>query len=620
VRGAARSNRNVSLRASLGQPQANGPRILYAVTVPLTAAAFLVGQFKALINRGHELHLLTSPEPNEAITQIQAAINVPMQLVSMRREMSPLADLVSLGHIWLALRRVRPMISNVGTPKAALLVGLVAALQRVPLRIYTMHGLRYETVAGTRRQVLKAVEQLTCMLAHHVVAVSPSLRARAINEGLVNAERISVLGHGSISGVAVAPTIDQSALSVLRASLGLTDQTVVIGYVGRLVKDKGIVELMVAFLAVLTHFPDTRLLLVGGHDHTDAIDSELYRQIEDHPQIISVGHVHDVTPYYALMSLFVLPTYREGFPMVTLEAAASGLPVVTTDATGAVDAVVPGVTGLRVPVADAEALSAAFERLLADEHLRAEYGRQGQRWVRENFSPDTVESSWVALYKELWERTLRRRRYRWKRVIDVIGAGGGLLALCLPLIILALVVRVKLGSPILFTQIRPGLDAVPFKMYKFRTMTDTRNVHGNLLPDAERLTSLGKFLRATSLDELPELFNVLRGEMSLVGPRPLLVEYLPLYTARQSRRHELRPGVTGWAQVNGRNAISWEEKFDLDVWYIEHVSLILDLAILLRTFKKVVHREGISAAGEATMARFTGRHSSEKMLDGIVVQ
>ena len=193
-----------------------------------------------------------------------------------------------------------------------------------------------------------------------------------------------------------------------------------------------------------------------------------------------------------------------------------------------------------------------------------------------------------------------------KRLFDLLASAMGLLLLAVPLALLAWQVRRKLGSPVLFTQVRPGLRGKPFRMVKFRTMTDARDASGALLPDAQRLTDFGRFLRASSLDELPELWNVLRGEMSLVGPRPLLMQYLPLYSPEQARRHEVRPGITGWAQVNGRNAISWADKFALDVWYVDHRSLWLDVRILWMTVRKVVVRDGISAAGEATMPRFEG--------------
>lgn len=179
---------------------------------------------------------------------------------------------------------------------------------------------------------------------------------------------------------------------------------------------------------------------------------------------------------------------------------------------------------------------------------------------------------------------------------------------------ISLVILRKLGFPFFFTQVRPGLHGKSFRMVKFRTMTDEHDASGALLSDAQRLTPFGRFLRASSLDELPELWNVLRGEMSLVGPRPLLMEYLPLYSAEQARRHEVRPGITGWAQVNGRNAISWEDKFQLDVWYVDNRSLWLDIKILWLTVRKVLVRDGISAAGEATMPRFTGSNTQQKQL------
>lgn len=193
-----------------------------------------------------------------------------------------------------------------------------------------------------------------------------------------------------------------------------------------------------------------------------------------------------------------------------------------------------------------------------------------------------------------------------KRLFDILGAVFGLLILLPIIVTLAWQVRRKLGSPVLFRQTRPGLHGKPFQLIKFRTMRNAIGLDGRPLHDSERMTSFGSFLRSASLDELPELWNVLKGDMSLVGPRPLLMEYLPLYSLEQARRHEVRPGVTGWAQVNGRNALSWEEKFRLDVWYVDNHSFWLDLKILALTVKKVFVREGISAAGEVTMTYFTG--------------
>jgi len=193
-----------------------------------------------------------------------------------------------------------------------------------------------------------------------------------------------------------------------------------------------------------------------------------------------------------------------------------------------------------------------------------------------------------------------------KRVLDILGATTAIILFFPIMVLVAISVRLTIGSPVLFRQVRPGLHGKPFVMYKFRTMTDDRDEEGRLLPDEKRLTPFGAWLRAWSLDELPEFFNVLKGDMSLVGPRPLLMEYLDRYTPEQFRRHEVKPGITGWAQVNGRNTLTWEEKFKLDVWYVDNWTVWLDLKILLLTALKVLRREGISATDHATMPEFRG--------------
>ncbi len=193
-----------------------------------------------------------------------------------------------------------------------------------------------------------------------------------------------------------------------------------------------------------------------------------------------------------------------------------------------------------------------------------------------------------------------------KRLFDIVASVFALLVLSIPILILIVLVRIKLGAPIFFTQKRPGKDGTPFMMMKFRTMTNAKDAEGNLLPDDQRLPKFGKLLRSTSLDELPELVNVLKGDMSLVGPRPLLMQYLERYTPQQMRRHEVRPGITGWAQVNGRNNVPWEERFTMDVWYVDHHNLFLDIKILWMTVLKVVKRSDVSQEGHATMTEFMG--------------
>lgn len=584
--------------------------ILFAVTSSISLP-FLRGHVRLLAQRGWRAAVSSDaslPGQLERFAREEQAEAVP---VAMHREISPRADLRSLVMMYRTLRQFRPVVTNVGTPKAGLLGGLAAVAARVPVRVYTLHGLRLETASGATRQLLLLTERIALACAHRVVCVSPSLQERVHELGLAPAHKTLVLGEGSVNGVRLPPAVDPGDTERLRQDLGLADGQPVVGFVGRFTRDKGIADLIEAFKQLQTRFPAAALLLIGDYEEGDPVEPQVREAIEGTPGVVRTGFVPNVYPYYPLMTVLALPTRREGFPTVALEAAAFGLPVVTTDATGARDAVRHGVTGWQVAVGDVQALATALVEALIDPLEAQRRGSAGRRRVEAQFRPEDVQRRWAELYDELH----RWRQLSWqhpkKRLFDVVVAGTGLVLLGVPLLMLALVVRWKLGSPVLFSQVRPGLGGQPFTMYKFRTMTDERGPDGELLPDGQRLTTFGRLLRSTSLDELPELFNVLKGDMSLVGPRPLLMEYLPLYTSQQARRHEVRPGVTGWAQVNGRNALSWQERFELDVWYVENRSLSLDLRILWMTILKVLRRDGISAVGEATMSKFTGSTSRD---------
>jgi len=268
--------------------------------------------------------------------------------------------------------------------------------------------------------------------------------------------------------------------------------------------------------------------------------------------------------------------------------------------------------GVRVRSRDRAAMKAAILALHRDPALLAWHKTAARTAAESHYSRrNTVKfAAAVAPFVAAEEATRAERHWFYarcgKRLFDLALTVPGVLTISPLLLALALLVRLKMGSPVLFTQVRPGLGGQPFRMLKFRTMTDERGADGALLPDAERLTRLGRFLRTASLDELPAVLNVLKGEMSLVGPRPLLMRYLDRYTPQQARRHEVKPGITGWAQVKGRNALTWEQKFALDVWYVGHRSLWLDVKILALTFWKVFRREGVSQAGHATMPEFMG--------------
>jgi len=310
----------------------------------------------------------------------------------------------------------------------------------------------------------------------------------------------------------------------------------------------------------------------------------------------------------AAADVLCLPSYREGFGSVVIEAASCGVPAVGSRIYGLVDAIENGRTGFLHPPHDVNALAVLLSRLADDADLRKSLGQAARGRARDDFSVARLTAALVSLYARLLSAPVNRGWYRsfGKRAVDVAVSSFALVLFSPILLVIALLIRATLGAPVLFRQRRPGLNGKPFTLVKFRSMSDRYDDRGGALPDAERLTRLGRFLRTSSLDELPELWNVLRGEMSLVGPRPLLIEYMPLYNSLQARRHEIRPGITGLAQVNGRNGLSWPDRFAFDVEYVDRCSLRLDLAIIGRTVWGVVAARGVTQPGRATVDYFEG--------------
>jgi lipopolysaccharide/colanic/teichoic acid biosynthesis glycosyltransferase/glycosyltransferase involved in cell wall biosynthesis len=584
-------------------------KLLLAVTAPVSWG-FYKGLIGHLRRSGFDPILLSSPGASLQATAKREGVQYVA--VPMEREITPFRDLVSLYRLCRTIRRLRPDIVDANTPKAGLLVGMAACLCCVPCRVYSLHGLRVETARGFKRRLLLCVERIAVACSDKVRCVSPSLRERAINLALVSREKTVVLRKGG-SGVDLDRFLPRNRHSLeterLLLQVGIPAGAPVIGFVGRLVKDKGIRQLVEAFKKLRKTFPELRLLLLGDFEDGDPVEPQIRQYIESTKEIIREGFVVDTAPYYPLMDVLAFPTHREGFGQVSLEAQASGVPVVTTQATGAIDSVIDGLTGFLVPVGDFEALAAAIGKLLADDELRSRIGRAGRDWMERDFRPEEMWDAQTCFYRELLTAGVRKnsktnQKHAWKRTFDFCASLMALVLLSPLFLTVAIIIWLFLGGPILFRQVRPGLDAKSFTLLKFRTMRHARGATGEDLPDAQRLTLLGRLLRSTSLDELPELINVIRGEMSLVGPRPLLSQYLDRYTPEQMRRHQVMPGITGWAQVNGRNALSWDQKFALDLWYVDHQSSVLDLRIIARTVWMVLKREGISQPGHVSMPEF----------------
>jgi glycosyltransferase involved in cell wall biosynthesis len=366
------------------------------------------GQLRFLQQHGFDVTLICSPgEWLEAMGRTQ---NVRIIEVPMAREIAPLRDFVSLWRLWRIMRALRPAVTNVGTPKAGLLGGCAAWLAGVPCRFYTLRGLRFETSRGLKRQLLVIAERMACKFAHRVICVSQSLREKATALQLATPERTLVFGLGSSNGVDAsrfAPTPEGTTRAAeLRSELGIPPHAPVLGFVGRLTRDKGIPELVESFLQLSEQFPDLRLLLLGPSQEEDPLDGKTRRVLDMHPHIIAAGETLDTAPFYAVTDIVVLPSHREGFPNVVLEAYAAGKPVVAARATGTIDAVVDGETGLLFPIGDVAALVRCLQRLLGDKVMATKLGSSGQDLIKREFRQELV---WNALNQEYWQ--LLQTRY-----------------------------------------------------------------------------------------------------------------------------------------------------------------------------------------------------------------
>jgi glycosyltransferase involved in cell wall biosynthesis len=333
----------------------------------------------------------------------------------LEREISPLKDLVSLVRLYRVFRRFRPAIVNAGTPKAGLLGMIAARAANVPVRIYSLHGLRLETSRGFKRFMLAVAERCTSALAHRVICVSESLRRLYVTLGLTTDAKTCVLGEGSVNGLDADTFTPTSQAQTLRANLKIPDGAPVIGFVGRLTRDKGVPELLDAFDQILVSFPRAWLLMLGDFEHGDPIPKSYAKRLCSHPRVVMTGYVSDPPSYYPIMDVLALPSYREGFPTVLLEAAAAQVPIVAFKATGSVDAVSDGVTGTLVPIGDVGSLARALQRYLSDDFLKREHGQAGRERVLRHFRPDLI---WELLYAEYARLLKTRNGVLFQRLVD----------------------------------------------------------------------------------------------------------------------------------------------------------------------------------------------------------
>ena len=509
-------------------------RVCMVVASEMTVRVFLVPHLRAMQSR-YDVTVVVNTA-NRALLK-ELGVTATLAPIRLERGVAAWRDLAALLRLFQLLRAGRFDVVHSMTPKAGLLAMTAARLARVPVRIHTFTGQVWATRQGASRLILRAFDVVIARLATTVLADSPSQREFLIRQGVASPSALTVLAKGSVSGVdATTFKPDPAVRQAVRERLRIPPADVVVLFVGRLTTDKGVLDLASAFLAVANERPDVRLLIVGPDESQlrpriaaiCAAQAERVQFVDftDRPQHIM-----------AASDVLCLPSYREGFGSVIVEAAACGLPAVASRIYGVIDAVEDGRTGLMHSPRDVDGLQEQLRRITTDADLRRSLGQAARRRALADFPVGRLSSALLSLYSELLESERPRGWYvRFgKRVLDTIVATFALVLLAPFFAAIAVLVRLTLGGPVLFRQCRPGLNGIPFTLVKFRSMTDRYDGRGQPLPDEERLTRVGRFLRASSLDELPELWNVLKGDMSLVGPRPLLMEYIPALQRRAGK-------------------------------------------------------------------------------------
>jgi len=584
------------------------PLLVHIATAPEFFHSFFRGQLEFMKNQGFDIGLICSPGESALGSKDWPVRYYP---VPIQRKISPLADIVSIWRIVSIFRSIRPDIVHVHTSKAGLLGMIAACVCAVPVRVFTIHGFRWVTKEGLGRWLIKVSNKVTCSLADRVFCVSKSNLDLGVGSHICNIDKTKIIFSGSINGVDALGRFNPEKRSNhpdIRKKLGIPEKAFVFGFVGRIVRDKGIRELTDAWRAIREEVSDAHLMLVGKVESGDPVPEEVLSILEKDERVHFTGFCPEVAAYYVAMDAFVLPSHREGFPVTPLEAAAMSLPVIGTRIPGCVDAVVHRKTGILIEQGNKVELEHAMRELAGNRTLSQQLGKSGRKFVLKNFQPKPIWQGLAKEYKMLLKLNPSRQTglpLFLKRIMDLIAIIPTLILFLPVMAVVSVVVWGSMGSPIVYRDKRIGKGEKPFWFYKFRTMTNERDNEGNLFPDEKRLTSVGRFFRATSLDELPQLVDIIKGEMSLVGPRPLPMRYLDRFTDREAIRHTVLPGVTGLTAISYKgNDRSWEDKFENDIWYVENWSLLLDWKILFRTIWVVGKKSILNRGGESTSEEF----------------
>lgn len=536
-----------------------------------------------------------------------------------RGSLNPLGAFKTIQEITKILQREKPDIVHTFMLKPNIYGSFAAFFAGIDCVINSLTGLGsfyIEETFKTRclRFVIESLNRIAFRIATKVLFQNNDDLEFYVQKGILSREKAVLIKGSGIDTHSFAPLKEESRQAV-RQSLSqqlphpLSSNSIIVLMIARAIVHKGVREYYQAAEILSRTHPNLVFLYVGGVDLGNIAPVSL-EFLRGSKAVVYLGVRHDIRELVGACDIFVLPSFREGIPRTLLEAGSMGKPIVTTNAIGCREVVENGKNGFLVEIGNAQELAQRIAQLSEDRDLRKHFGQASREKICAQFGTDSIVQSYLSLYHlALDSKPTTANKFYQNRIKPLLDFSLAFLLVILfsPILFFtALLIRTKLGSPVLFTQERPGKEGKIFKIYKFRTMNDKRDKKGELLPDEQRLEGFGKLIRKSSLDELPQLFNILKGEMSFVGPRPLLVEYLPLYSKEQARRHEVKPGITGWAQVNGRNAISWEEKFALDVWYVNHIGFWLDCKILWKTFYKVLKRKDIHSKTSPTMEKFQG--------------
>lgn len=576
-------------------------KIAIIVSSPLTVKLSLMDHIEALSLK-YAVSLVLNLERGESIPGLSVAVEVIT--VPIARDISLICDLRALGVLFALFRRARFDAVHSITPKAGLLTALASTIARIPVRVHTFTGQVWATRSGLARRGLRLLDKAIARTATHVLVDSPSQQEFLVREGVVYETQSRVLADGSICGVdTIRFRPEPEWKSRVRETYGIPEGGFVFLFVGRLKRDKGVLDLAQAFSRLGGERTDAWLLIVGpDEEDLQPRIEEICSSVAD--RVRFVGFTEASQEYMAAADVLCLPSYREGFGSVIIEAASAGIPAVASNIYGIIDAVGPAGAALLHAPGDVDGLQSNMTQMLQNPDLCKRLGNEARARAHRLFNKELITSELVHFYESILDDSRvgdsmsvggeRQSVGIFKRLFDITLAALALLLLSPVLAGAALAVLLVLGRPVLFRQTRPGYLEKPFTILKFRTMGEAVDSHGVPLPDGERLHPLGTFLRRASVDELPELWNVLRGEMSLVGPRPLLMNYLPFFTKEERLRFTVRPGITGWAQVNGRNYSPWTERLSNDVWYVTNRSLLLDVKILWKTVVQVLCARNIS--------------------------